>query len=198
MDFGNFMEDKNDEIFVDEKGVRWKFISEKPCERKLKPRKLSFKIRFKVEFEMELTESQKPHKHIIREKEKTKYTDTLSKVLYGDFKDFGYSDCFQLEAISKSNVNVVQNKIIEDLFKDFPINYSFTDKEVFRNWEHYFIHQVEYLKKHLSKALKKVPNQLLKRFDNNLKNSSKSSFKADSAKFLKRISEIKATLRKEG
>lgn len=190
-------DENNKENFIDKNGIKWKFLSEKPCNRKLEPRKLTFKIRFEVECEMELIESQKSHKHIVRKKEHPKFIDKLKQILYGDIKDFGYSDCFVLQSKTKTNVKVIQNEIIEELYKEFPDNYSFTDKEIFKNWEHYFILQIEYLKKHLSKALEKVPKQIFKRFDNNLKNSTKSNFKDDSAKFTKRISEIKEQLRKD-
>ncbi len=78
------MKNKSNEVSTHENGERWK-LEEIPCPRNLEPRKQTFKICFEVEYELELTEAQKPHTHIVKEKENSKFTTTMDRVRWSNY-----------------------------------------------------------------------------------------------------------------
>jgi len=147
------MKKEINEIFIDEKGVRWKTIKEIPCPRKLKPRTQTFKISFAIEYELELTEEQIPHSHIIREKENCENKRPIDLYLFGGRKDFGQRNCLRMQAITKPNINVNQTALVKKIENTFSENYSFQDKEFCRINSWVFQNEIEYLEKNL-------PNQL--------------------------------------
>lgn len=154
------MKKKQNEFFIDDNGERWKLV-EIPCPQKLQSRKQTFKISFEVEFELELTESQKLHKHIVKEKENSIFERDFDKILNGDIEDIGKEHCSQMEAISKATANIKQVGIIKNLDNHIPRNYPFELKEFCRlnNW--ILQSEIVYLEKHIENELKTVFLKLL-------------------------------------
>jgi hypothetical protein len=168
------MNDEKSKTFIDENGEKWKTVKEIPCPRNLESRKQTFKICFEVEYELELTESQKPHQHIIREKEVSENINLLDKYLYGDIEDFGGEDCVRMRAITLPKINIKQKKSANILENSFPNNYSAEDKD-FCLLNHFILRkEIKYLEKHLANELEYVFLKLWNESkDNFVKNSQK-------------------------